>query len=534
MFGFASPQELLATPLERILDAFDSFTEDGEPLRIDETPGRRVLAGETPEPLLVRAVSRRTGEERWRVLKSTAVLDRDARPRLAVTVIDDITDVKRAELDQRFLARCSQALGSSLDHEETLARVARLAVPQLADWCAVSMPDQQGYLRAVAVAHADSGRIRFAREYNERYPTRTSDPGGLAQVIRSGEPQLVNDISDELLERVIEDREQLDALRGLGMRAVMLVPMVAASGVIGAISFVSAESGRTFTAADLRLAVELGRRAGTAVENARLYTERSDIARTLQASLLPDELPAIPGFGLASLYRPGGPESFVGGDFYDAFETPAGWMLVVGDVVGRGAEAAALTAQARHTLRTAGALLGDPLAALDQLNRALVQKRDLEICTLATVLLSTAGETTIATVTCAGHPPPLLVRAGEARPVGPAGPMAGAWDHSRWRAETLELLPGDVLVLYTDGVTDAQGEDGRFGADRLAATIRDAADADAAVGAIRAALEAFERGAQSDDTAVVAVTRLATGAPQGRDEPDDDAVHGDAEPAVRP
>jgi serine phosphatase RsbU (regulator of sigma subunit) len=163
-----------------------------------------------------------------------------------------------------------------------------------------------------------------------------------------------------------------------------------------------------------------------------------------------------------------------------------------------------------------------------------VQKRDLEICTLAIVLLATAGETTTAAVTCAGHPPPLLVRAGQVRPFGPAGPIAGAWDHSRWQAETLELASGDVLVLYTDGVTDAQGEDGRFGDDRLAATVRDAGDADAAVGAIREALEAFERGAQADDTAVVAVTRVATGAPEDRDEPDDDAVRDDAERAVRP
>ena len=145
------------------------------------------------------------------------------------------------------------------------------------------------------------------------------------------------------------------------MRAVMMVPMVAGGRVIGVISFVSAESGRRFAQADLELAEELGRRAGTAVENARLYRERSHIAATLQRGLLPEELPAIPGLRLASLYRPAGEENLVGGDFYDAFPTAAGWMLLVGDVTGRGAEAAALTGQARHTLRTAGMLLGDPV-----------------------------------------------------------------------------------------------------------------------------------------------------------------------------
>ena len=211
----------------------------------------------------------------------------------------------------------------------------------------------------------------------------------------------------------------------------MVVPMVSAGHMIGVLSFVSAESGRAFTQADLELAEELGRRAGTAVENARLYAERSHIAATLQRGLLPDELPVIEGLRLASLYRPAGEENLVGGDFYDAFPTPSGWMLLVGDVTGRGAEAAALTGQARHTLRTAGALLGDPDAALEQLNRALAQRTELTPCTVALVHIT--PDLATASVRCAGHPQPLLVRDGEPRPVGHFGPMLGAWPDSRWR-----------------------------------------------------------------------------------------------------
>ena len=162
------------------------------------------------------------------------------------------------------------------------------------------------------------------------------------------------------------------------MRAVLLVPMLAGGRAIGVISLVSAESRRTFASADVQLAEELGRRAGTAVENARLYRERSHIAATLQRGLLPDELPTIPGLRLASLYRPAGAENLVGGDFYDAFETSTGWMLLVGDVTGRGADAAARTGQARHTLRTAGLLLGDPGDALEQLNLALTAAREAD------------------------------------------------------------------------------------------------------------------------------------------------------------
>jgi PAS domain S-box-containing protein len=508
--GFASAEALLATPPREIVDAFDSFNEDGSPLRIDQLPGRQVLSGETPPPLLVRAINRTTGEERWRVVKATAVLDRQGTPRLAVNVIEDVTEAKRAELVQRFLARAGELLSSSLDYEETLTQVARLAVPRLADWCGVSIPDEHGVVRSVAVAHVDPAKVRFAHEYNERYPGRLSDEGGAAQVFRDGTSQVVNEIPEALLEQAIPDRAQLEALRTIGMRAVMIVPMVGPRGVVGTISFVSAESGRTFTEADVELAEELGRRAGVAVENARLYTERSHIALTLQASLLPDELPDVPGFRLAALYRPAGEESFVGGDFYDAFPTASGWMVMIGDVTGRGAQAAALTAQARHTLRTAGALLDDPVEAIDKVNRALAANSTLSICTVAVVKVAERGAITEATVVCAGHPQPYLVSEGRARAVGRSGPVVGAWEHGVWDPETVELAPGDLLVLYTDGVLDARGEDGRFGEARLEAALRGATTADEAVARVREALERFERGAHADDTAVVVVQRVTS------------------------
>jgi serine phosphatase RsbU (regulator of sigma subunit) len=283
----------------------------------------------------------------------------------------------------------------------------------------------------------------------------------------------------------------------------MFVPMVAGPRIIGVISFVSAESGRRFTHADLELAEELGRRAGTAVENARLYQERSHIAATLQRGLLPDELPQVPGVGLASLYRPAGEENLVGGDFYDAFPTPKGWMLLVGDVTGRGAEAASLTGQARHTLRTAGMLLGDPPAAFEQLNQALADRTELTPCTVA--LIQLAPDARSAAVFCAGHPQPLLVRRGEPRPVGHFGPMLGAWVDAHWTAERVDLEPGDVLVAFSDGVTDTVGEDGRFGEERLLEALRGVTDAAGAVAAIDAALTAFQRGGQADDTAVLAL-----------------------------
>ena len=250
------------------------------------------------------------------------------------------------------------------------------------------------------------------------------------------------------------------------MRAVMIVPMVTGGRAIGVLSFVSAESGRAFTRADRELAEELGRRAGSAVENARLYRERSHIAQTLQKGLLPDALPAIPGLRLSSLYRPAGAENLVGGDFYDAFPTAArldaaGRRRHRPRRRGRGADRAG----APHAAHRGHAARRPARRRCSQLNRALTDRREL------TPVHGRAGPRHArrrTEVLCAGHPQPLLIRGGEPRPIGHFGPMVGAWADSSWRAETLALEPGDVLVLYTDGVTDAKGATERFGDARLA------------------------------------------------------------------
>jgi PAS domain S-box-containing protein len=492
-FGFATPQALLDTPPQEIVDGYESFVESGRPLVLEDLPGRAVLRGETPEPLVVRAIHKQTGEERWRVIKATP-----APGGLAVNVIEDVTDVKRAEHTQRFLAQAGALMASSLDYEQTLQRIARLAVPRLADWCNVTMPDGS-HLRSVALVHADPERIELAHEYQQRYPTRLDAPGAV-QVL-SGRSLRVNHITDEVFAGIVSDPEQRAAAQRLGLTAFMAVPMLGSGGPIGSITFASATSGRSFSEDDLQLAEDLGRRAGIAVENARLYRERTEIAATLQRGLLPDALPRIPGLRLSSLYRPAGAENLVGGDFYDVFETDRGWMLLVGDVTGRGAAAAAQTGQARHTLRTAGRLLSDPVAALGQLNLTLADRHELTPCTVAIVHVTAQT----AEVLCAGHPRPLLIRGGKPRAVGHFGPILGAWADSDWRPDSVPLEPGDVLVLYTDGVTDAEGPEERFGEARLLEALRGATDAAGAVAAIDRALTAFQAGAQADDTAVLAM-----------------------------
>ncbi|MGA9858183.1 MAG: SpoIIE family protein phosphatase, partial [Solirubrobacteraceae bacterium] len=445
ILGFTSPTQLLATPAAEVAERYRSFREDGSSLQLSDLPGRRVMLGEEPEPLVLRVVDRRTGEQRWRQTTSTAVRDRSGAITMIVNVIADITAVKRAELVQRLLADAGDALSSSVGLHDTLQDIADLCVPELADWCSVSMPGEHHQLRAVAVAHSDPEKVALAQRFADRYPVDLDDPGGAAQVFRDGTAMVVNDISDEMLAAAAQDDEHLEVLRGLGMRAGLVVPMTAQDRIVGVLTLVSAESGRTFGGEDVGLATEIGRRAATAVENARLYTERSRIARTLQESMMPEELPVLPGWRTASLYRPAGDEDRVGGDFYEAFALQDGWMLVVGDVTGRGASAAALTALMRHTLRAVATFTGSAAQALDNLNRELAGRPRTSLCTAACVVLREVNGGARADIVCAGHPLPILVRNGAATYVGQFGPMLGVFADARWEPVTLALEPGDTL-----------------------------------------------------------------------------------------
>src|SRR5215218_3550095 len=235
----------------------------------------------------------------------------------------------------------------------------------------------------------------------------------------------------------------------------------------------------------------------------RLLRDRAEIANALSAGLRPEPSPVLPGCEVAAVYRPAGEDVQAGGDFYDVIDAPAGSIVVMGDVVGKGAQAAALSAVSRVTLRTAGRLTGDPCAALDELNNALRRRGAMSLCTVVAVSLPTELPGS-AEVVLAGHPPPLLVRDGVARAIGEPGPILGAVDVAEWTRVTVELAPGDVIVLYTDGVLDNVLPGGeRFGEARLR-TIAERAGPD--VGRLARSLEAQLGGLRlRDDVALLAI-----------------------------
>jgi PAS domain S-box-containing protein len=506
ILGADTPEELMAQPLGAIAARWDSTHEDGRPMTAEDVPSYKIVNGEPAEPLLIKIVNRETGELRWRLIKAAPLEGPDGEL-LAVSVIEDVTEGKEAERHQRFLAEAGEALASSLDYEETLRRVARLAVPEMADWCAVDVVDGAGRAHLVAVAHVDPDKVAFARAVRQRFPPDPGEDRGFYRVVRTGRPVLYGDIPDELLEQSIRDPEQLRLIHEIGMRSVMIVPMSMAGRTLGTISFVSAESGRSFDEADLAFAGELARRAAAAVENARLYTERTQAAHTLQQSLLPERLPSVPGWELASSYAAGDTTADVGGDFYDVIALNGGFMTFVGDVTGKGVQAAALTSLARYTLATAARFDASPPAVVALLNDVLLARADLSLVTVACAHFLPTPTGAIMRLTSAGHPCPVLLRPG--RPpvaVGSTGLLLGMTSATQWQEVVVELVPGDALLFYTDGVTDTPSDHARFGEERLLEALAgESTQPTALIGRVQRALRRFQVGDVVDDRAMLAL-----------------------------
>ncbi len=488
------------------------------PRTIDEY--REIVHLEDREPLelaIARAVEQGTGYERefrvrhpdgslhWRLSQVHVLRGGDGAPSVLVGLVHDIEARKRRERRAEFLARAGLALAESLDAASTLQHVVELAVDELADWCSVTVEPRPGEYELLAVAHRDPERIALARELLTRYPPQAGASDGVAAVIGTGRAELVARITDAMLAAGAQDARHLELLRGLGLASLMIVPLVARGRTLGALTFASGPGGRAYSAEDLALAEELGRRAGLALDNSRLYEAVHGAAMTLQRSLLPAGLPAVPGWQAASRYLPGEAGAAVGGDWYDLFELPNGsFALVVGDVMGRGIPAAAGMGRLRSALQANLFDSWDPATALERLDDVVQALRIVPFATaLAAVLEPSTGDVRVCS---AGHPPPLL-RGAETRFLeAPPGPPIGARLTPR-RASAPTVQPGESLVLYTDGLVEARESP----LDARLALLRDVVHAgprDESAGALLERTLARMLGPTTpDDVAVVAVRR---------------------------
>jgi len=418
------------------------------------------------------------------------------------------TSHRRLEL----LANVSSLLDAPPDLASTLQRVAELAIDVLADWCVVDLEDEGGHHR-VAIAHRDPAVLRLAEEVERRWPSPADDPAR-RELLETLQPRHIPVVDDAMLVAGSRGEDHLDMLRRFAISSAASAPIQSAGRGLGVLSLISTH-GRTISTEDVELAVELGRHAGNAVERTRLYAERERVATALQRALLPPALPTIPGVELAAAYEPAGAGAAVGGDFYDVVSTGGNrWWVALGDVQGKGPEAAALTGTLRPVLAATLHETDDPAQALEKTQVAL-QHLGLDQRTVSLVLVTfEAGQVPLQVrVASAGHPAPLVRAAGSCRDGGSGvrevasdGLLFGVGQPVRARTAVERLEPGETLMLYTDGATDAPVENGeRLGDEGLRDLVRDAPSKPA--GVVDTVITALRRGSRGrrDDIALVAL-----------------------------
>lgn len=281
LMGFPDAAALLAAPLASVMASYELLDEGGNSLQLDQLPGRRALEGEEAPEALIHFIDRARGIERWSLVRSVAIQN-EASARYVVNAFQDVTKLKQREVSLRVLADAADVLGRSSDYGETLQDLADTVVPELADWCVVDVLDA-GRTNRVAVAHADAAKVALANELQMRYPPDPNSPISPAAVARSGEPVLIERVTDDIVAQNAQDDEHLERMRALGIRSAVILPLVARGNVLGAMSLVRAETPRSYSSDDLPLLLELARRAALAVDNARLMHE------TTQALRLRDE-----------------------------------------------------------------------------------------------------------------------------------------------------------------------------------------------------------------------------------------------------
>ena len=443
--------------------------------------------------------------ERRRLLKEAVAArasEEAARLRVENAQANAVAERRRLE----FLAYIGLRMASSMDYTATLDEVARAAIPDIADLCAVRVIGHDGRPEALAVAHADRERERLARDL-----LVSGSLPGAADAMRTGEHQLLAEVTEAALVAAAADEEQLLRLRELGLRSSLSVPMKAAGRVLGTITLGFAESGRRFASEDLVVGIALAARAGLHIENARLYTERSSIADTLQKSLLPAQLPAIPGLEVAARYRAAGDQNEVGGDFYDVFPSEPGvWVAIIGDVSGKGAQAAALTALTRHTLYAAALRERSPARNLAFLDEAM-RRRARDAASFSTVIyvrVCPGDDSAVLTLASGGHPPALILRAGgSVERVEAPGTLVGVLEGARFEDRDARLSSGDLLLLYTDGAIELRRRDLSFGEQQLEQVLREHAGmpAEHVVEAVGRRIEELQDGSPRDDVALLAL-----------------------------
>jgi GAF domain-containing protein len=388
--------------------------------------------------------------------------------------------------------RISQAVSSSLQTNVVLNRVLDV-VQKIFSAEAVALMDYDPVRRTIATSMARGIANRDLLHLNV---LPGEDIAG--RVFQSGTPTVYADLAD-----IDSDLARIALAQGL--RSMLAVPLRARERSIGLL-VVYSRSVDAFSSEDRELLNWFGSQAALAIDTASLYGKEHHVASVLQKSILPDVLPKVPGLRTASFYLPAGAEAEIGGDYYDLFRAPDGRVvLAIGDVCGKGVQAATKTSAIKHSLRGMVATGAGPARALTELNRLVAESGDpADIVTMWFGFLDLgSGELRWAD---GGHPPALLRRAGTRmiERLEVTGPLLGAVPSAPYSEGVMTLAPGDIVMLYTDGVTEARRGPQFFGEGRLRRALRRTGSAQDAVDGLLDALGDFCGGALRDDAAVLA------------------------------
>jgi PAS domain S-box-containing protein len=286
LLGFSNRDELLETPISKLLAGIQFFNEDGNIIPIDQFPGRRVLKGEPEVTGVIRMRYLATGQERWLMATSSTVLDSLNQERLAVNIFQDITGIKENERDQNFLAELSSILALAVTYEDVLKNIADMAINYLSDWCVVHMTEGNGEVRQLAVSHKDPQKIALVLDLQEKYPPRTDAASGIFQVMRTGRGEFFPIIPNEAIKAIAQDEEHFQMLSSLGLNSAMILPLIARGHTQGTITLVWAESNHTYNDREKQIGLDLAQRAALAIDNVRLYQEARILNEQLEIKVL--------------------------------------------------------------------------------------------------------------------------------------------------------------------------------------------------------------------------------------------------------
>jgi serine phosphatase RsbU (regulator of sigma subunit) len=425
--------------------------------------------------------------------------------------------LNREQGASELLADAGALMEDALDQRERAKHLVDLAIHGLGDVAMVDMVMPDGSIQRMAARGRGTDVADIFVKLRADAPIDPHGPHPVAKVIRTGRTIDLDQLSDNEIDGITTRENEREMLRKHRFKSCIVLPLGARGQVLGALTLWIMRPAKAFDETARRTAKRLADRAALALDNARLHEQQAHIASVLQHSLLPRSLPEIRGFEAASRFLAAGEAYEVGGDFYDVFRSGSGsWTAVIGDVCGKGPEAASLTALARYTVRTASSPENTPSQVLRTLHDSISSDRaDLRFCTAALAQIQTPSNgrgTARLTVSLGGHPLPLILRnSGKVDSVGQPGTLLGALPSPVLADADATLAVGDSLILYTDGMLDVRDRSMRDDPEWLAKEVGRAAGESADEIAERLAQAAIKRhgGEPRDDIAVLVLHRHA-------------------------